>query len=110
MHLPTAEEWEEALHPRAVEPAPEHVVTTDVDPGTKMGATEWPGQGLRVAPAEEQDAAWPPKVGGCLACTFSCKIGGWLALAAMIPLSTHCPSAAYSFPQMTAASSNEEQP
>lgn len=88
MHLPTAEEWEEALHPRAVEPAQEHVVTTDVDPGTKMGATEWPGQGLRVAPVEEQAAAWPPKVGGCVACTFSCKIACWLALAAMAVLST----------------------
>lgn len=66
VHLPTTADWESALHPRAVEPAPEHVVTTGVDAETKMGATEWPGQGLQVAPAEEQGAAWPPKVGRLL--------------------------------------------
>ena len=63
VHLPTARDWQAALHPQAVEPAPQHIVTTCVDPETKLGAAQWPGQGLQVAPADEQGTAWPPKVG-----------------------------------------------
>lgn len=41
--LPSPGDWEAALHPRAVEPAPDHVATTGVDAGTFTATTRWPG-------------------------------------------------------------------
>ena len=46
VHLPSAEAWEAALRPRAVEPAPpEAGATTGVDPLTYYAPARWPGAG-----------------------------------------------------------------
>jgi hypothetical protein len=44
VNLPSADEWEAALHPKAVQVAPTGIVTTDMDPDTYTAPTQWPGK------------------------------------------------------------------
>ncbi|KAL4443730.1 hypothetical protein ABPG75_011467 [Micractinium tetrahymenae] len=50
--LPSPSDWDAALHPRAVEPAPDHVATTGVDPGTFWAPMRWPGSNPTPPPEE----------------------------------------------------------
>lgn len=45
MLLPTAEDWEATLYPRAIEPVPDGIATIGVDPHTFIAPTRWPGEG-----------------------------------------------------------------
>eukprot|EP00887_Chlorella_sp_A99_P008151 scaffold12.g8151.t1 len=54
LHLPSAEDWQQALYPRAVEPAPDHIVTTGVDERSFFAPTEWPRAQLRGRAAPEE--------------------------------------------------------
>jgi hypothetical protein len=60
VQLPTAAEWELALHPIAIKPAPTGMASTGVDPRWHYAPTHWPGEEMTAEPREQHEQARQP--------------------------------------------------